>query len=113
MSILEEIKDIARVLFTPLPKPVEIPANLRRVESIPYSLLPDMSPARDVLIALAWRGCDVDAYQAAGTHEWVIWCKPGEGMTGDGRYTVEQWKAVADSEAARLLRPIWDKEEAS
>lgn len=92
-------------------RPVEVPTNLQRIEAIPYSVLPDASPARDALITLAWRGCDVDAYQPAGIREWVIWCKPGEGMPGtDGRYSIEQWKAVCQREVSRLLPDLWKEE---
>src|SRR5258708_5127617 len=91
-------------------EPVEIPPNVQRIERVPYAVLPDASPARDALITLAWRGYDVDAYQPHASREWVIWCKPGAGMSGDGRYTVEQWKAVCMAELSRLLPDLWKED---
>lgn len=90
------------ILTTPLPKPVEIPPNVQRIEAVPFAVLPDMSPARDALITLAWRGFDVDAYQPMGSKDWVIWCRP-EQRDQDGRYSIEQWQEIHEREYYRLM----------
>lgn len=98
------LTDMVRVLFTPVPKPVVIPPNVQRIERIPYALLPDMSPARDALICLAWRVPFVDV-DTDLNGEWRIWIEPGDPAQQDAHYSIEQWKAVCDRELARLLPP--------
>ena len=80
----------------------EIQANLARIEAVPFDVMPDASRERNVLIALAWLGHDVDAYTPMGCTEWTIWCRP-ERADMDGRYSVEAWRAICLEEWLRLV----------
>lgn len=76
--------------------------NLERIAAIPYALLPYGSAARDDLLALAEAGKDVDAYIPVASDQWVIWCRPAS-PEQNGRYSIEEWKAISSREYYRLL----------